>query len=173
MILPVGTKAIYPSRGACRIAGVVKRLVDGTTMSFYHLALLDERGVDLFVPVDKIEAIGVRLLLESAEIPKLLDRLSQPTQAVNDIRQRARNNFKLLTSGSAFDLAEIIHSLTELSQTKTLSLGEQTTLGRARRLLIREISEVMSESEAAVEEHVEKALKSLRVDIPANQVNAA
>ena len=61
-------------------------------------------------------------------------------------------------SGSAFDLAEIVESLTELIETKPLSFGERGTLERAKRLLVCEISEVTGESMQEAEEQVDRAL---------------
>jgi RNA polymerase-interacting CarD/CdnL/TRCF family regulator len=50
--------------------------------------------------------------------------------------------------------------LTELSSTRSLTLGESGTLDRARRLLISEISEVTGETKAEAAEQVDQALKS-------------
>ena len=69
------------------------------------------------------------------------------------------DNFKLFTSGSAFDLAEIVESLTELGKTKALSPRDKQSLERARKLLVCEISEVMRETKSAAEEQVNKALE--------------
>ncbi len=160
MILSAGNKVVYPCQGPCLIGPVVKKVVDGRPIKFYHLALLDDSGGELFVPVDKAQALGIRLLLKRSEIPKLLSRLKETAGAAKDWKQRATDNLKLLTSGSAFDLAEVVESLTELSGRKALSFRESQMLERARKLLICEISEVMGETKSAAEEHVNKALKA-------------
>jgi CarD family transcriptional regulator len=160
VILAVGDKVIYPCRGPCLIGPVVQKVVDGKPISFYHLVVLDDSGGELFVPVEKAQTIGLRLLLERSEIPKLLGQLEKTTGTAKDWKQRAMDNSKLLTSGSAFDLAEVVKSLTELSERKALSDGEQRTLERARRLLVCEVSEVMGEAKSTVEEQVDKALKA-------------
>ena len=159
MLLTVGNKVIYPSRGPCLIGPIVKKVVDGSPMSFYPLALLDDSGGELFVPVDKVQAIGVRLLLKRSEIPKLLGHLKKAAGTSKNWKQRTMDNVKLFASGSAFDLAEIVESLTNLSETKPLMLRDKQTLERARKLLVCEISEVMGETLRAAEEQVDKALK--------------
>jgi RNA polymerase-interacting CarD/CdnL/TRCF family regulator len=128
-------------------------------MSFYPLALLDDSGGELFVPVDKVQAIGVRRLLERSEIPKLLGHLKKASGTAKNWKQRTLDNVKLFASGSAFDLAEIVESLTNLSETKPLMLRDKQTLERAKKLLVCEISEVMGETINAAEEQVDKALK--------------
>lgn len=159
MRMNVGTKVMYPSQGPCLIGAVVEKEVAGRPMSFYRLALLDDRGGELFVPVEKVEGIGLRPLLKRSEIPKLLGQLMKPRQAAKDWKQRAQDNLKLLTSGSAFDLAEVVESLTELNEKKPLSFRESWMLERAKRLLVCEISEVLGKSKVAAEEQVNLALK--------------
>jgi CarD family transcriptional regulator len=160
VILTVGNKVIYPCQGPCLIGAVVKQTVDGGPMMFYQLIILNDGGGKMFVPVDNVQAVGIRPLLGKTEIPKLLDRLRQSAQASDDHKQRTRDNLKLLASGSAFDLAEIVESLTELSETKTLSFGDHKTLDRAKALLVSEISEVIEETKEEAEQQVDMALKA-------------
>jgi CarD family transcriptional regulator, regulator of rRNA transcription len=160
VILTIGNKVVYPSQGPCLIGPVVNKIIDGRPISFYRLALLDDSGGELLVPVDKAQTIGIRPLLNRSDIPKLLDLLKEPSEADKDWKQRANDNFKLLTSGSAFDLAEIVKSLTKLGEKKALSFRESRTLEKARKLLIGEISEALGETKSAAEEQIDEALKA-------------
>jgi RNA polymerase-interacting CarD/CdnL/TRCF family regulator len=148
---------------------VVNKFVGGRSTSFYRLAPLEDSGGELFIPVDKITGLGIRQLLGRAEIPKLFRRLSQgaktatlPSTARN-WKQRAIDNAKLLASGSAFDLAEIVESLTELNETKALAPQDRQTLERAKRLLVCEVAEVLGETKNAVEERIDSALQARKV----------
>jgi RNA polymerase-interacting CarD/CdnL/TRCF family regulator len=138
----------------------VDKEVAGRPMSFYRLALLDDSGGELFVPVEKVQEIGLRPLLKKSEIPKLLDQLMKAGQIAKDWKQRAQDNLKLLTSGSAFDLAEVVETLTVLNEKKPLSFRENWMLERAKRLLVCEISEVLGETKIAAEEQINQALKA-------------
>src|SRR4029077_4918458 len=159
MTLNVGNKVVYPSQGPCLIGAVVKKVVGGRPTSFYQLALLDDSGGELFIPLDKVSALGIRQLVEKNEIPKLLAYLKKASSTETNWKQRALDNMKLLTSGSAFDLAKVVESLTALNATKALSPRDRQTLDRARKILICEISEVMGETKRAAEEQVDKALE--------------
>jgi CarD family transcriptional regulator len=168
MILNVGNKVFYPHQGPCRVGAVVNKIFNGRPTSFYPLAVMDESGDVLFVPVDKISTLGIRRLIEKSEIPRLLGRLNQitervvlPTAAMN-WKQRTIDNSKLLASGSAYDLAEIVETLTELNNTKVLSPHDRQTLERAKKLLVCEIAEVLGESKSAAEQQVDKALNSAK-----------
>jgi RNA polymerase-interacting CarD/CdnL/TRCF family regulator len=157
--LSVGKKVSYPSQGPCLVGPVVKRVVEGKLTEFYHFIILTDRGGELFVPVDKAQAKGIRKLLDKTEIPKLLDRLKKPSKAAEKWNQRTREHLILFTSGSAFDLAEIVGSLSELTETKVLTPSDRQTLERAKKLLACEISEVMGETKSAAEEKIDQALE--------------
>jgi RNA polymerase-interacting CarD/CdnL/TRCF family regulator len=165
MTLTVGDKVVYPGRGPCLIGAVVQKIVCGRSASYYRLALLDDSRAELFVPVDKSGDLPMRALLTRSEIPKLLRHLKArvavtkvPGTAKN-WRQRELDNLKLFSSGSIFELAHMVESLTQLSGTKTLAAHERETLYRARKLLICEISEVMGESKTAAEARIDSALE--------------
>jgi len=170
MIRNVGAQVVYPYQGPCRIGAVVSKDFGGGPTNCYPLTVMDDSGDVLFVPVDKIETLGIRQLLGRAEIPKLLRRLSSKTEteflSTPAIRwkQRAIDNSKLLASGSAFDLAKIIGALTELDGTKALSPRDRHVLDRARKNLICEISAVTGESKSAAEQQIDKALKVQKRD---------
>ena len=164
MTLSIGEKISLPSHGPCLIDAVVKKLVGGASMTFYRLAPLEDSGGELFIPVDKVTGLGIRQLLQPSEIPKLLSRLSRlgkpvvlPTAARN-WKQRAIDRSKLLASGSAFDLAELVESLTELNEARALASHDRQTLERAKKLLVCEIAEVLGDSKSLVAERIDKAL---------------
>ena len=158
LTLAAGDKAIYPGLGPCLIGRIEKRVVDAGVVLFYHLIVLDGSRGELFIPVEKARGIGVRLLMKKSEISKLFAHLQRRAKTADTWKQRASDNSKLLNSGSPFDLAEIVSSLTELSDTRSLTFGESRTLERARKLLVCEISEVMGETTTVAEEQVSQAL---------------
>ena len=159
-MLAVGSKVIYPSQGPCHICCVVRRVFNGTPVEFYHLVILADNGGELYIPVDKTQAVGVRPLLEKHEIPKLLEQLKSTAGTADNWRQRAVGISKLFASGSAFDLAEVVESLTELSETKALSPRESQTLDKAKRPLVCEIAEVLQEPREEAERQVDEALQT-------------
>jgi RNA polymerase-interacting CarD/CdnL/TRCF family regulator len=107
----------------------------------------------------------MRALLDRSQIPELLGHLKRRAGLTKDLgtaknwRQRQLDNLKLFSSGSIFDLADKVESLTQLSGTKVLAAHERETLYRARKLLICEISEVMDESKSAAEARIDSVLE--------------
>ncbi|HEY3304524.1 MAG TPA: CarD family transcriptional regulator [Candidatus Binatia bacterium] len=165
MRLTVGNKVVYPGRGPCLIGAVINKVVCGTSASFYRLTLLDDSSAELFVPVEKSSDLQIRSLLDRSEIPKLLANLKTRTGPATDPgpkswRQRNLENLELFNSGSIFDLARVVESLTQLSGTKTLASNERETLQRARALVVSEIAAVMDESKAAAEARINTVLEA-------------
>jgi CarD family transcriptional regulator len=160
VILRVGDRVVYPGQGPCRIDQETRKPVGGQMISFYDLSVLDDRGGHLFVPVEKADTVGLRLLVHRSEIPAILEKLTRIITLSDNWKQRTSDNLRLFNSGSAFDLAEVVKSLTELSDRKTLSAGECKMLARARNLLVQEICEVTGDTGPEVQQEIDKALKS-------------
>jgi RNA polymerase-interacting CarD/CdnL/TRCF family regulator len=171
MILTVGSKVVYPCQGPCLVSETVERVVAGERRSFCHLVLLDDSGGELFVPVDTVQTIAIRPLTQRSDIPKQQGHLMKTTRVANDWKQRANDILRLFTSGSAFDLAEIVGSLTESSKTKALSPRESRTSVRARNFLVCEISEVMGETKSAAEEQMDQALRARKIAVVSGKPN--
>ena len=77
-----------------------------------------------------------------------------------------------MASGSAFDLAEIVESLTELSEAKALLPRDRYTLAKAKKFLICEIAEVMEESRDAAEGEIDRVLESKTTLLKSNAAYA-
>ncbi|HWC77009.1 MAG TPA: CarD family transcriptional regulator [Blastocatellia bacterium] len=162
VMLTVGNKVVYPSRGPCIVGAIVQKMIGDLPVTFYQLRVLDDGGGDVFIPVDKVNSVGIRQLLRKTDIPQLLNRLGERTQAADDHRQRASDNSKLLASGSPFGLAQIVESLTELGETKALSSNDRKVLERARRLLVCEMSEVIGVTKEEAEGRLDQAVSAGR-----------
>lgn len=168
MKFSIGNKVVYPSQGPCLIGAVENKVVAGRPTNFYRLTLLDDSGDAVFVPVEKVKALHIRQLMVRSTIPKLLSHLKNSITPPKNWKQRSIDNAKLLASGSAFDLAEVVESLTELDDTKGLTPRDRQTLNKARKFLICEISEVMRESRNAAEREIDQALESKRTLLKSN-----
>jgi CarD family transcriptional regulator len=172
MAFMIGDKVVYPSQGPCLIDAVVTKAIGGDPTRFYRLSMLGDSRDTVLVPVGKLGTLHVRHLLAKSEIPKLLGHLENSPLAAKNWKQRAIDNAKLLASGSAFDLAEIVESLTELGEAKALLPRDRQMLEKARKFLICEISEVMEESRGTAEGQIDRALESKRTVLKSNTVRA-
>jgi RNA polymerase-interacting CarD/CdnL/TRCF family regulator len=160
MQLGVGNKISYPLQGPCLIGAVVTKIIGGAPIEFHRFIPLGEGGAEFLVPFDHEPAAGVRRLLDVSEIPEVLARLTRPALPSGGTRHRIAEHLRLFATGKALDLADAIASLTEMRRMNRLVNGEHSLLDKARRLLAREIAEVLSESEAAAEDRIDEALEA-------------
>ena len=72
---------------------------------------------------------------------------------------RFKDNSDKMRSGSIYEVADVLKSLTFLAKSKSLSFREKRMLDRAKFLIISEVSEVMRETAAAIEGRVDHALE--------------
>ncbi|MFL5755079.1 MAG: hypothetical protein ACJ77N_02160, partial [Chloroflexota bacterium] len=72
---------------------------------------------------------------------------------------RFKDNSDKMRSGSIYEVADVLKSLTFLAKSKSLSFREKRMLDRAKFLIISEVSEVMRETAAAIEGKVDSALE--------------
>jgi RNA polymerase-interacting CarD/CdnL/TRCF family regulator len=94
VILTVGSTVVYSCQGPCLVDAAVERLVAGEPRSFYHLVALYDSGGELFVPVDKVRAIGTRPLSQRSDIPKLHGHLMETNKVAKDWKPRANDILK-------------------------------------------------------------------------------
>jgi RNA polymerase-interacting CarD/CdnL/TRCF family regulator len=162
MTVTIGQKVYYPGRGPYTVSAVVRKVVCGATANFYRFIPTDGTDAELLIPVDSSSDLPLRALLAPDTIPALLSRLktrAEPPKEMGSWQQRRSKSAKLFISGSAFDLADAIESLTRSSGVRSLATDEWETLRRARRLLICEIAEVMSESASAAEARIDSVIE--------------
>ena len=72
---------------------------------------------------------------------------------------RFKDNSDKMRTGSIYDMADVLKSLTFLSKSKSLSFREKRMLDRAKALIISEVSEVMREKALEIEQQVDLALE--------------
>jgi CarD family transcriptional regulator len=155
----VGDKVIYPNHGL----GVVERIEDktilGTTCGFYHLRILANETTVL-VPIPNADGVGLRRAISDEEVERLFGLLGDgKIDDHQNWKGRFKDNSDKMRSGSIYDVADVLKSLTFLARSKSLSFREKRMLDRARFLIISEVSEVMRQTSQQIEGQVEQALE--------------
>jgi CarD family transcriptional regulator len=154
----VGDKVIYPNHGL----GIVERIEDktilGTTCGFYHLRIA-ANDTTVLVPVSNVDGVGLRRAIGDEEVERLFGLLGDgKIDNHQNWKGRFKDNSDKMRSGSIYEVADVLKSLTFLAKSKSLSFREKRMLDRAKFLIISEVSEVMRETALAIEEKVDGAL---------------
>jgi CarD family transcriptional regulator len=155
----VGDKVIYPNHGLGVVERIEEKTILGTTCGFYHLRIVANETTVL-VPLANVDGVGLRRAIGDAEVERLFNLLGDgKIDNHQNWKGRFKDNSDKMRSGSIYEVADVLKSLTFLAKSKSLSFREKRMLDRAKFLIISEVSEVMRESAASIEGRVDIALE--------------
>ena len=155
----VGDKVIYPNHGLGIVEGIEDKTIFGETSGFFHLRIV-ANDTTVLVPVGNVDGVGLRKAITNEEADHLFTLLSNgKIDNHQNWKGRFKDNSDKMRTGSIYDMADVLKSLTFLSKSKSLSFREKRMLDRAKALIISEISEVMREESSDVELKVAEALE--------------
>ena len=158
MTFQIGDKVIYPNHGLGIIERIEERTILVTTCGFYSLRIASNETMVL-VPVGNADSVGLRRAIGDTEVDRLFRLLGDgKIDSQQNWKGRFKDNSEKMRSGSIYDVADVLKSLTLLSKSKNLSFREKRMLDRARFLVISEISEVLQEGQVTIESRVDRAL---------------
>ena len=159
MTFLVGDKVIYPNHGLGVVERIEEKTILGTTCGFYHLKIVANETMVL-VPIANADEVGLRRAITDSDVDRLFGRLGDgQIDDHQNWKGRFKDNSDKMRSGSIFDMADVLKSLTFLARSKSLSFREKRMLDRARALIVTEVSDVIREKSAAVEGRVDQALE--------------
>ena len=114
----------------------------------------------VLVPVANVDNVGLRRAITDEEVERLFLLLGDgKIDNHQNWKGRFKDNSDKMRSGSIYDVADVLKSLTFLAKSKSLSFREKRMLDRAKALIISEVSEVMRVKVEEIEDRVEKALE--------------
>src|SRR5258706_5622727 len=155
----VGDKVIYPNHGLGIVERIEEKTILGTTCGFYHLRIV-ANDTTVLVPVTNVDGVGLRRAISDDEVERLFGLLGDgKIDNHQNWKGRFKDNSDKMRSGSIYEVADVLKSLTFLAKSKSLSFREKRMLDRAKFLIISEVSEVMRESAPAIEARVDHALE--------------
>src|ERR1044072_9985882 len=68
----IGEKAVYPAHGVAEVIGIEKKEINTSVCAFYVLKVL-ATGMQILVPKDKADQVGLRHVATSSEIDEACD----------------------------------------------------------------------------------------------------
>jgi len=154
----IGDKTVYPAQGVAEVVGIANKEINNCVMAFYVLKLLGE-DIQIHVPTDKADQVGLRSVATNDEINEVLEILGEQDIHIDKQtwNRRERGFMEKIKTGSLFEVAEVFRDLYRLKSTKTLSSGEKRMMKTAKTLIVKEMSVVRDISVEQVEDQLEKA----------------
>ncbi len=136
----LGDKVVYPMHGAGVIETMESKEILGVVKSYYVLKMpIGE--MKLMIPVDNVNNIGLRNIIEQEQVDKVYEILRQGA-VLNDSNwnKRYRDNLVKMKTGDIYAVAQVVRDLTYRDREKGLSTGEKKMLVSAKQMLISEIA---------------------------------
>jgi len=151
----IGDIGVYPSHGVGVIQSIENKTISDQEQTFLIFRILDS-DMTIMIPVNNIEAVGLRRVIHVEEVSKVYDILKKKDIEVENQtwNRRFREYTQKIKSGSAFEVAEVLRNLFILKLEKDLSFGERKMLDAARGLLVKELSIVQNRPEEIIENNI-------------------
>ncbi|MBQ6131964.1 MAG: CarD family transcriptional regulator [Selenomonadaceae bacterium] len=135
----IGDKIFYPMHGAGEITGIEKNEVGGITNSYYVFRL-PMGSLKLMLPINKEAEIGLRKLIEPAQVKEVVEVLTAESEQVpGSWNKRFHTNLERLKTGNILDTAAVARNLSRQNSKRKVSSGEKRLLDLSRQLLISEL----------------------------------
>jgi CarD family transcriptional regulator len=159
----VGDKIVYPMHGAGVIESIEEREFLGQRQDYYVLKL-PVGDMRVMVPTRNVAEIGIRDVIDAGEVEGVLDVLRLPNvESGTNWNRRYRENMIKIKSGSIYEVADVVRSLTARERGKGLSTGERKMLSSARQILISELVMAKGTDQIAIEEIIEECVNCCAV----------
>src|SRR5688572_25052067 len=135
----VGDKVIYPNHGLGIVERIEEKTILGTTCGFFHLRIV-ANDTTVLVPVANVDGVGLRKAITDEEVERIFNLLSDgKIDNHQNWKGRFKDNSDKMRTGSIYDMADVLKSLTFLSRSKSLSFREKRMLDRAKALIVSEV----------------------------------
>ena len=141
MSFQIGQMAVYPAHGVVEVVGIDTKQIGGGQFAFYLLKVL-ENGMQIMVPKDKADQVGLRAVATANDIDEMFAVLRDSEVLIDKQtwNRRYRGFMEKIKTGSLFDVAEVFRDLMRLRASKNLSFGERRMLETAKTLMVKEVA---------------------------------
>lgn len=154
----LGDKVVYPMHGAGVIESMESKEILGETKNYYVLKMpIGE--MKLMIPVDNVDSIGLRNIIDQESVDVVIDILKQGA-VLNDSNwnKRYRDNLLKMKTGDIYEVAHVVKDLAFRDKEKGLSTGEKKMLISAKQMIVSEIALSTNEEGINVEEFLDKII---------------
>jgi CarD family transcriptional regulator len=156
MMFEIGDKVVYPMHGAGIIEGIETKEILGKKQQYYILNF-PMGGMKVMIPTKNVDEIGVREIIPSTDISKVVQVLSNPGGYLPDNwNKRYRANLDKIKTGDIFEVADVVRDLMIRDREKGLSSAEKKMLNNARQILISEMCMSTSYDEEEIATMIDK-----------------
>ncbi len=146
----IGDRIVYPMHGAGIIVAEEEKEILGEKRK-YFIMKMPMSDMKVMIPIDSVEEIGIRPVVDEEEIEKVKVVLADDeTEMSQNWNRRYRANMDKIKSGDIYEIAGVVRNLVLRDREKGLSTGERKMLSNAKQMLVSEmvLSKEMENEEA-------------------------
>ena len=155
----IGDKIVYPMHGAGTIEKIEEKEILGEKRQYYIMKM-PIGDMKVMIPVDNIEEIGIREIVEQEDLDDVLIILSgDQTKMPQNWNRRYRKNMEKIKSGDIFEIAAVVRNLSMRDDEKALSTGERKMLNNSKQMLVSEWVLVTGKGPEEIEEIIAKSIQ--------------
>lgn len=146
----IGDRIVYPMHGAGIIVAEEEKEILGEKRK-YFIMKMPMSDMKVMIPIDSVEEIGIRPVVDEKEIEKVKAVLAEEeTEMSQNWNRRYRANMDKIKSGDIYEIAGVVRNLVLRDREKGLSTGERKMLSNAKQMLVSEmvLSKEMENEEA-------------------------
>lgn len=154
----IGEMIVYPMHGAGVIEAIEVKEILGEKRKYYIMKM-PIGDMKAMVPIDNVEDVGVREIIDLEEMDRVLEILKGiKTSMPQNWNRRYRINMDKIKSGDIFEIAAVVRNLMLLDMLKGLSTGERKMLSNAKQMLASEMVLVLKVTIEEVDEIITNAI---------------
>jgi CarD family transcriptional regulator len=154
----IGDNILYPMHGAGTIKSIEKKEILGESREYYCL-FLPYSKMNVMIPVDNCDNIGVRYIISNNQIEEVFEVLGSDSEEMpSNWNRRYRENNEKLKTGDIIIVAGVVRDLIRNDRVKKLSTGEKKLLNTAKQILVSELILAGGYSLDEIEKLVEKTV---------------
>jgi CarD family transcriptional regulator len=158
VVFDIGDKVVYPHHGAAIVERREVKEAFGQKREYLVLRLA-YGDLTLMVPADNTDGVGLREVINDEEVEEVFAVLrKKEARMPTNWSRRYKNHSEKLRSGDIYQVAEVVRNLSIRDKDKGLSAGEKRMLGRARQILVSELTFALDVDEATAEKRLDEAL---------------
>ena len=154
----VGDYVVYPKHGVGRVVELQNEEIAGMQLELYVLRFEKER-MTLRVPVNKVEAIGMRKLSSDKTLKEAMETLKGKPKVKRTMWSRRAQEYEAkINSGDIVAIAEVVRDLYRSESQPEQSYSERQLYEAALDRLSREIAVVQHSTETEAIKEIESQL---------------
>ena len=154
----IGDMIVYPMHGAGIIEAIEEKEILGEKRKYYIMKM-PIGDMKAMVPIDNVDDVGVREIIDLEEMERVLDILKgSKTSMPQNWNRRYRINMDKIKSGDIFEIAAVVRNLMLLDMLKGLSTGERKMLSNSKQMLVSEMVLVLNITIEEVDEMILEAI---------------